>query len=305
VHTKVKKLMLPAFAGARIKLFEPALREFCRGMIESFRGRDTVDVSHEYARRIPTYLISKMLGVSEEMEGQFAQWIHRLVERGMALDPEDTMAAAGEFMTFIWEQINYRRENPGENLITYLLESEVDGERLSDGDLIGAIFFLIVAGVDTTWSTVGEFLWFLARHPDERRVITSDFAKMPNHIEELLRLFAPAQVARVVKKDVVLGGRQLSEGQSVLLCFPSACRDEKTFDRAEELVLGRPKNDHLAFGVGTHKCLGAWVARMELRVGLEEFLRAYPDFELDTSTEMRWATGQVHGPRRVPLRLPR
>jgi cytochrome P450 len=308
-HTKVKKLMLPAFTPGRAKIFEPELREFCRSMAESFADRDVVDVSHDYARRIPMYLISKMLGVTSEMEDQFADWLHRLVERGMAVDPEDAQKAALEFMGFLWEQINHYREHPAENVISYLCESEIDGEKLSDGDLMGSIFFLIVAGVDTTWSTVGEFLWHLAQNPEQRRAIvsnmTADPDRMAEHVEELLRLYAPAQVARVVKKDVELGGRQLREGQSVLLCFPSACRDENSFDQADELVLDRPKNDHMAFGAGTHKCLGAWVARMELRIGLEEFLKVYPDYELDESKPMRWAAGQVHGPRQVPVRLPR
>lgn len=304
LHTKVKKLMLPAFSGARIKLFEEELREFIKQMIDSFRGRETVDVSYEFARRIPTFLITRMLGVPEDMEDQFAQWLYRMVERGMGVDPDDTMLASAEFMAFLFDQIEYRRANPGENLVTYLLESEIDGERLSDEDLVGAIFFLLVAGIDTTWSTVGEFLWHLAQHPDDRKVIVERPARMAEHVEELLRLYAPAQVARVVKKDTVLGGMRMREGDSVLLCFPSACRDEKVFERADELVLDRPRNDHLAFGVGTHKCLGAWVARMELKVAMEEFLGAFPDFELDTSAEMRWATGQVHGPRKVVLKLP-
>jgi cytochrome P450 len=302
-HTAVRKLLLPAFVPQHINKYEDDVREFCRSLIADFKERGECDASYEYARRVPIYMISRMLGVPREREESFTGWIKALVETGVALDPDGAFVAAAEFLGFITDEIAKRREQPTDDLISVLLETETDGVRISETDLVGSIFFMIVAGIDTTWSTVSEALLYLAGHPEDRHRLAGQLDLVPTAVEEFLRLYAPATVGRVVIKDTTLGGMDLKEGDSVLLAFAAGCRDPEVFADPAEAMLDRPNNNHIAFGTGTHKCLGERVARLELRVGLEEFLKAFPDFEVSDPGGVVWAAGHIHGPRHLPLRL--
>jgi cytochrome P450 len=302
-HTSVRKLLVPGFSAGRVNRHADELRDFCRSLLIGFKAAGACEASRDYAARIPTFMLTKMLGVSPDMEESFTGWIKRIVESGTALDPEDAAEAAGQFTGYIAAQLEQRREEPTDDLISFLLHSEIDGERLSQPDLIGSCFLFIAAGIDTTQSTLGETLLYLAQHEQERKALVNDPTLLDTAVEEFIRFFAPAVIGRVVKKEVTLGGRLLQEGDSVLLAFPSGCRDQAVFADSEQLVLDRPVNNHVAFGTGAHKCLGAPVARLELRIGLEEWLRAIPDFQLADASAVTWATGHVHGPRRIPLQF--
>jgi cytochrome P450 len=169
--------------------------------------------------------------------------------------------------------------------------------------VLGTVALLLIAGIDTTWSAIGASIWHLAQHPEHRQRLVDDPAVMPFAVEELLRAYAPVTMARLVAKDVEVGGEVLHEGDWVLLPFPAANRDPEAFDDADEVVLDRARNRHSAFGLGIHRCLGSNLARLELRVALEEWMRRVPDFELADPRGVRWSTGQVRGPRTLPVRV--
>ncbi len=162
---------------------------------------------------------------------------------------------------------------------------------------------LLLAGIDTTWSAIGASIWHLAQHPEDRRHLIEHPEAMPMAIEELLRAYAPVTMARKVAQPVELGGRELQQGDWVLLPFPAANRDPEFFEDADQVQLDRMKNRHAAFGLGIHRCLGSNLARMELTIAVEEWLAAVPDFELSDPDAVRWSTGQVRGPRELPVRL--
>ena len=180
---------------------------------------------------------------------------------------------------------------------------ELDGQPLSDDHIVGTVALLLIAGIDTTWSAIGASIWHLAQHPEHRRRLVEDPDVMPFAVEEMLRAYAPVTMARIVAEDVEVGGQQLAKDDWVLLPFPAANRDPAFFDRADEVVIDRERNRHSAFGLGIHRCLGSNLARMELRVALEEWMARVPDFELVPDTTVRWSTGQVRGPRELPVRL--
>ena len=163
---------------------------------------------------------------------------------------------------------------------------------------------MLIAGVDTTWSAIGSSLWHLATHENDRRRLVEDPALMPLAIEELLRAYSPVTMARVVTEDVEFGGCPMRAGDKVLMNFPAANRDPAVFDRADEVVLDRAVNRHVAFGSGIHRCAGSNLARMELRVALEEWLARIPEFGLEPGAEVTWAGGQVRGPRQLPVVFP-
>jgi len=304
-HEIARRLLLPAFSPKAIRPLTDATRAFCAELVDDLvvraAGGETVDAAQDYAQHIPVRVIAHMLGVPAEDGARFRGFIHRILETAgqneEPVAPEDTM------VHYILGQIAEHRAEPRDDLIGFLLEADIDGEPLSDDHVLGTIALLLLAGIDTTWSAIGASIWHLAQHPDQRRRLVEEPELMPFAVEELLRAYAPVTMARKVAKDVELGGRTLHEGEWVLLPFPSANRDPEFFERPDEVVLDRAKNRHAAFGLGIHRCLGSNLARMELTVALEEWLRRVPDFELADPDAVVWATGQVRGPRTLPVRV--
>src|SRR5690606_28451772 len=146
--------------------------------------------------------------------------------------------------------------------------------------VIGTMVLLMIAGIDTTWSAIGASLWHLAQHSDDRKRLASEPELMPTAVEELLRAYAPVTMARLVAKDFEFNGCRMKEGDWLLLPFPAANRDPDVFPQADQVILDRAENRHAAFGLGIHRCLGSNLARMELRVALEEWMARFPEFEL-------------------------
>ena len=175
---------------------------------------------------------------------------------------------------------------------------------MSEELIVGEAALLLVAGVDTTWSAIGSSLFHLASHPEDRLRMSSEPEIWPLALEELLRFYSPVTMARIANDDTEVGGCPVSAGDRVLLNFPAANRDETAFDDADTFIIDREKNRHLAFGVGIHRCAGSNLARMELRVALEEWMAAIPEFELEDPDAVTWAGGQVRGPRSVPVVFP-
>ncbi len=162
---------------------------------------------------------------------------------------------------------------------------------------------LLIAGIDTTWSAIGSSLWHLGGHPADLRRLLDEPALLPVAMEEFLRAYAPVTMARLVKEDMNWHGADMKADDWILLSFPAANRDPAQFDRAGEVVIDRQVNRHAAFGLGIHRCLGSHLARMELRVALEVWLERIGEFTLADPAAVRWSTGQIRGPRALPLKI--
>ena len=162
-----------------------------------------------------------------------------------------------------------------------LLGTEVDGKPLDDGIVLGMAALVLIAGVDTTWSGIGSSMWHLATHPDDATRLVSEPELMPTAVEELLRAYSPVTMARIAVHDVDLVGCPVKAGDKVLLNFAAANRDPEMFDRADEVIIDRELNRHVAFGWGAHFCFGAPLARLEGQIAFEEMLRCFPDWSLD------------------------
>lgn len=308
-HDFARRLLLPAFSPKAIRPLEESTRALCRSLIDDLLadpevagGERAVDAATAYSQHIPVGVIAHMLGVPREDGDRFRTFIHRILEKpgqNGPTDEEDTM------IFYLDKVIEDHKREPKDDLIGYLLSLEIDGQPLSDDHIIGTVALLLIAGIDTTWSAIGASIWHLAQHPEHRRRLVEDPDVMPFAVEEMLRAYAPVTMARIVAEDVTIGDRQLHKDDWVLLPFPAANRDPEFFDRADEVVLDRERNRHAAFGLGIHRCLGSNLARMELRVALEEWMARVPDFELasDDPGAVRWSTGQVRGPRELPLRV--
>ncbi len=299
LHTWTRRLILPSMGPKRVEEYEVLTRALCRQLVDGFIADGQADAAADYAQQIPVRVIAHMLGVPPEMSATFTGWVRDVLE--FAFDSERRVHGMVGIATYLREVIAERKVNPGADLISELLVAEVDGAPVEETTVLGMAVLLLIAGIDTTWSAIGSSLWHLATHPDDRRRLVAEPELLPTAIEELLRAYSPVTMARRLSYDLEFQGCPMHEGDRVLMNFPAANRDPAVFERADEVVLDREHNRHVAFGAGIHRCAGSNLARMELRVALEEWLARIPEFEVVDPDAVTWAGGQVRGPRNVPV----
>jgi cytochrome P450 len=299
VHTWTRRLLLPWFSHTRVDSYVPLTRELCANLLDGFATAGHADAAADYAQQIPVRVIARILGVPADMADTFTGWVRDVLE--FADDPERRQKGAEGLLYYFVEQLEHRRRDPGDDLLSELLHTEVDGKPVDDGIVLGMAALVLIAGVDTTWSAIGSSLWHLASHAEDRHRLVAQPDLMPTAVEELLRAYSPVTMAREVTGDIEYAGCPMKAGDKVLMNFPAANRDPEAFDQADEVVLDRAHNRHVAFGSGIHRCAGSNLARMELTVALEEWLARIPDFSLAPGEEISWAGGQVRGPRVLPV----
>jgi hypothetical protein len=302
-HGPARRLILPAFSPAAVARNQPFTEELAHRLIDGFAHRGRADAAAEYAQQIPPRVIAHLLGVDESQADNFVTWARGLLEQGLK-DPAVRLRARHNILGFFSEQVAKRRVEPRDDFISELLTGELDGEPVSDRHAVGTCNLLLVAGIDTTWSSVGSALWHLASHPGDRERLVAEPELIPTATEELLRAYSPVTMARVVKEEVEAAGVTFRPGERVLMNFPAANRDPEAFPDADRVIIDRQANRHIAFGVGIHRCAGSNLARMEMNVALSAFLSRIPDFSLDDPAAVTWAGGQVRGPRCLPIVFP-
>jgi cytochrome P450 len=299
-HQAAKQLLLPAFTPEAIRRHEPATRQICRDLLNRFAGDAGCDGAVDYAQEIPVRVIAHVLGLPEARGELFRKWIHEVLELGIT-DQAALIRGMNEMTQFFGREIAARRAAPGDDFISHLVSARMEGQPVSEEHAIATLRLLLVAGIDTTWSAIGSCLWHLAQHPEDRRRLSAEPGLMTTAVEEFLRAYAPVTMAREVVKETSLGGCTFAPGQMVLLSFPAANRDPAMFPDADRVVLDRAQNRHAAFGLGIHRCVGSNLARMEIAVALEEWLKRIPKFRLQSAARVTWSEGTVRGPRRLPL----
>ncbi|MDE2379698.1 cytochrome P450 [Bradyrhizobium sp.] len=300
-HKPAKQLLLPPFTPDAMKKLEPRVRAICNELIDGFIKDGKVDAAARYTKHIPVRAIAHMLGIPESDGDLFIKWIHMILE--LSIKNEAVLGQAVQEMTaYFTGHIEARKKNPGDDLISYLMNArDKNGQPLEDSHVLGSLRLLLIAGIDTTWSAIGASLWHLARTPSDRDRLIADPSLMPTAIEEFLRAYSPVTMAREVVKETTIEGCPVKPGNMVLLSFPSANRDSAMFPDADKVVLDRKENRHSAFGLGIHRCVGSNLARMEMQVAIEEWLKRIPDFRLDPAGTVTWSQGTVRGPRQLPI----
>jgi cytochrome P450 len=307
-HQYARRLLLPAFAPKPIAALEPFTRDLCRELLDAQAGRNEFDAAVDYARHIPVRVIVKMLGFPQEDADIFRRFIHQVIEQ-VDLSEEDRRALQqqDEIGQYIEARIEEHRLHPQDDLTSFLMDAEIEGQKLGPDHIVGTMVLLMIAGIDTTWSAIGASLWHLATHPEDRKRLVAEPELLPTAVEEFLRFYGPVTMARIVAEDFEFdgkgGGCPMHEGDWLLLPFPAANRDPEVFPDADTFVIDRAENRHAAFGLGIHRCLGSNLARMELTVAIDEFLSRHPDFEVADPDAVTWSAGQVRGPRTIPVRI--
>ncbi|MGB7652757.1 MAG: cytochrome P450 [Acidimicrobiales bacterium] len=301
-HAIARKLILPAFAPGVVNAMEPQIRELCNAYLDDVIGEEIVNGSLSYAKKIPPGVIRHMLGFPEEDTEKFIEAVHIITE-AVDLPKEERIEMFAPVEEYFTRQIEDHQAHPRDDLTSFLLDAEIEGQKLALEHVFGTMVLILVAGIDTTWGAIGASLWHLAQHPDDLERLVNEPDLMPVAVEEFLRFYAPVTMARLVNADMEYLGCPMKEYDWILLGFPAANRDPVVFKDADKFIIDRAENRHVAFGLGIHRCVGSNLARLELRVAIEEFIRRYPRFELANKNDVTWSQGQIRGPRNLPLRI--
>lgn len=296
---KYRHVLLPHLSPAAVGLLEGPIRAFVRSIIAKLRDRGGCDLVAALASPVPMYAICLILGVPIEDQEKFKTWAHRMAHPGE--DQGSALTAAMELMTYILGMVDARRAEPGDDLISQLLRVDFEGRPLTDDEIVSMGFLLLPAGFDTTESALGAIFHLLGTQRELRQQLLAAENLGPC-VEELLRVVSPVQcTSRVATEATAIDGVRLEPGQRVLIVFGAANRDEKEFPNGEEVILERHPNRHLAFGAGVHRCVGAHLARLEIRIVLEEILRGLPAFYVRSEDAVIWHTGHIRGVARLPV----
>ncbi len=299
-HQKFRSALNPYFGPARVRAREDHIRNFSISLIEPILQRDRCDFVADYARRLPTNVFLDLMGLPKERLPQFLEWEHDFF-RG---EIEAREAVFAKILAYLGEFYDWKAGHPGDDLATVLLNAkDQDGAPWTREELVNCSFLLFVAGLDTVVNTL-SFIWrYLAEAPQARQYILQNPGKRQGIVEELLRINAAANLSRRVREDVELEGVKLKAGDKVLLVNNQANRDGQVFDDPLETRFDRNATQQLGFGSGIHKCVGMHLARMEIWITLEEWLKRIPDFSLDPEQEIQGFAGMVMGLSTLPLRL--
>jgi cytochrome P450 len=304
-HRGHRRLLLPSFSPKRIALMEDDLRQYCKNLIAAIGDRPSADAAAEYSQHLPVHAIAQMIGVPESDADLFRDWIYR----NFQLAPRDNRVreqVTAEMIAYVEALLEQREAEPLDDLASLVVQAGIDGQPVPRELQIGYINLLIFAGIDTTWSAIGSGLWHLATNPDDRdrlAAVDDDDPLWMTATEEILRYYAPVTMGRRVIGDTEVAGCPVHAGDQALVTFPAANHDPAAFESPDEFRIDREVNRHVAFGLGIHRCLGSNLARLELVVALQEWLRAFPRYRLDDSEETTWTSGQIRGPRNVPVVL--
>ena len=297
-HRAQRDVLMPYFMPARVAEMEPMIRGEARRLAAELARRGGGDVIEDFAQPLTLAVLTSILGVSDA--SQITDWMIRMIRVG-PMDQQVRAAAVREIIAYIEGLLTERDQagNTGTDLLSYLNRARIDGEPLSRKHRIGSGFLILIAGADTTWSAIGSSLWHLATRPDDRQRLLDEPELLDSAIEEFLRFYAPVTVGRLATEDIEAHGRCVPAGDRVVLPFAAANRDPEVFEDPDKLRVDRRRNRHLTFGSGAHRCLGSNLARLELRVTLQEWLKVMPHFQLADGEHIQWSGGQTRGPERV------
>jgi cytochrome P450 len=304
-HLRLRTLVSKGFTPRRIRELEPRVRELARTHLETALQSESFDFIAEFAGKLPMDVISELMGVPEPDRPRIRALADGVLHRedGLADVPQTAVQASIDLMAYYTGLIEEFRKGPADNLTSALLETEIDGDRLTDGEILAFLFLMVIAGNETTTKLLGNAAYWAARNPDQLAQAFADHSQIPLWVEETLRYDTSSQIlARTVAHDLTMYGTTVPEGDVLLLLPGSANRDDRVFPDADDYRIGREIGSKLvSFGSGAHFCLGAHLARMEGRVALEELLNRIRGYQVDEDNAVRVHSSNVRGFAYLPI----
>jgi cytochrome P450 family 142 subfamily A polypeptide 1 len=308
-HKRRRNLVNRGFTKGRVEAHEPKIRQIVTDLLDAVVAKGECEFVFDVAAHLPMIVIGDMLGVRPEDRADLLRWSDDLVKGLNPGDPgamERAQAAGLQYVQYAQRVIEARREHPTDDLMSVLCFAEIEGEKLTDEEIIQESLLILIGGDETTRHVITEGAEALIRHPAERQCLIDDPSLIPTAVEEMLRWVSPIKnMSRTATRDVELRGQKIREGDKLLLLYHSANRDERVFDEPDRFDVGRTPNEHLAFGgFGAHFCLGASLARLELRVMFEELLKRLPDMKLATDAPLPMRPNNfIVGIEEMPVRF--
>jgi cytochrome P450 len=307
-HTKLRGLISRAFTPATVSAMEPRITAIAHELLDQVVAAGEMDMVRDFTYPLPVIVIAEMLGIPAEDRDRFKHWSDEVVASadvilGGAVDAD--RRAHAEMAEYFRGVIAYRREHPGSDLISSLLAAEIEGEQLTEKEVLDFCWLLLVAGNETTTNLIGNAVLTLLEEPEALARLRADRSLVPSALEEVLRYRSPVQAMfRVAREDVALSGQSVKAGSMVIALIGSANRDEERFPDADRFDITRSPNPHIAFGHGIHFCLGAPLARLEAKVALNAILDRLDDLQRANDDPLEPAKGLiVHGVMSLPIRF--
>jgi cholest-4-en-3-one 26-monooxygenase len=311
-HQRRRSLVNRGFTPKRVAAHEPMMRQLCTQIINAVCEQGSCDFVWDIAARLPLFVIAELMGYEPDLYDDLLRWSEEIM--GPTADdmvtPEQiakvlqgTNRAIEEFNQAQLGIIADRRAHPRNDVITALCQAEIDGARLDDESIVQEMLLILIGGDETTRHVLSGGMLELIKHADQREALRSGTADMALAAEEMIRWNSPVQnMGRTATRDATLRGQRINEGDQLMVFYPSANRDEEVFERPHEFDIRRSPNPHVAFGIGTHFCLGASLARLEVRMMIAEALRRLPDLELASEARLpRRASNFVSGLESMPV----
>jgi cytochrome P450 len=303
-HTRYREILAPLFTVRRMRTLEEKVHSQARVLVEEILAKGTCDYAAEFAKELPARVFLEMMGWPVSDTPMFLDWCDKLM-RDIPGDPEGTLRQKQETGAVLYGYFAAELEKhvaagapsgDDSDFIDWLRAASFGGEReLSPFEILDCIFIVLIAGLDTTQGVLSLSMEYLADNPDRRRDLVENPQLLDGAVEELLRWFAPVLPARTLTRDVEMRGVSLKEGERLMLAISSACRDADEFPDPDAVDFRRNPNRHITFGVGAHRCLGAHLARIELRAALQEWHERIPDYTVDRSKPIRKHLSGVRG----------
>ncbi|OIN80773.1 cytochrome P450 [Mycobacterium malmoense] len=312
-HLRLRTLVSKGFTPRRIRELEPRVTEIATQHLDTMLEKasshpsGTVDYVDEFAGKLPMDVISELMGVPEPDRVQVRAWADGVMHRedGVNDVPASAIEASINLIVFYQEMIAERRAKPAEDLTSALLAAEIDGDRLTDEEVLGFMFLMVIAGNETTTKLLANAAFWGHKNPDQLAPVYTDLSRVPLWVEETLRYDTSSQIlARTVSGELTLYDTTIPEGDVLLLLPGSAHRDERVFDNPDDYLIGREIGPRLlSFGSGAHFCLGAHLARMEARVALTELFKRIRGYQVDEASAVRVHSSNVRGFAHLPMSI--
>jgi cytochrome P450 len=301
-HKIQRAIVNRSFSPNSVKQYEGLIRENVNLLIDGVIESGKADLARVMARPIPALVTALLVGLPAEDGPKFSRWVASLAERHI-LDDAEADAATAEMYSCFDSTIVERQKNPGQDVLSQVIQATYDGRKFTHEELRGFFTILMVGGIDNSARLIGSMLWHLGWDNALRSQLVEHPELVPTAVQEFLRFYSPAHIVRQANHDIEFQGATIKKGDFVLLAYPIANRDPRTFENPDKFIPNRAPNLHLGLGIGIHRCLGAHLIALEARIVLEEFLKRLPEYAIDENLSAKWMSGQVAGMVSVPVRF--
>lgn len=297
-HRKYRAIVDPLVSPQAVLKWEDRIRKLSNDLIDAVIDKGECEFTEDFARPLPVCVFLDLMGLPQNMRDQFVTWVVQLLKN---MDPAKMIGVMKEIGDYLKEAIADKRANPDEGMISRIVHAAPDGEPLTEKEIFGFVFFVFIAGIDTVYATLNNIWYWLARNPERRHEMIADPGNLNAQTEELLRVFSVTFSGRILKKDLELRGVKMKAGDRITSILPACNYDPDVFPNPREIDFHRPRKPILAFAGGVHSCMGAHLARLEIKIGLQEWLKRIPDFQVKPGVEVKYPPSAVVGPEPLPL----